>query len=135
METIFSSETGKAALVFGDQLRVERALAIPRNIQRQAPIVGQHGLLAIAVAGVDRLTGADADADADAVQMVVHLSVQHPFGQRLFQRVKHAVRAEGGPGIGTVEQLVKQGIRDSRGFATWHGQGPFVLLGTQTRNS
>ena len=62
-------EAGKAALIFGDQLRVECALAIPRDVQGQPARVGQHGLLAIAVAGVCMPVG------GLAAKMLVHLRV------------------------------------------------------------
>ena len=45
-------EAEKATLIFADQLRVERALAIAGDVQPQAAGVGQHGLQAVAVAAV-----------------------------------------------------------------------------------
>ena len=45
-------EAGEAALVFGDQLRVEAALPVARYLQCDPSTLGQHRLAAIAVAAV-----------------------------------------------------------------------------------
>ena len=78
------------------------------------PGVSQHRLLAVAVAGVCPSIG------RLIAQVLVHLGVEHPLGQRLLQGVKHTVRVERGARVGSVEQLVKQGIRNSRTFAARH---------------
>jgi hypothetical protein len=43
-------EPREAPLVFADELRLEAALAIARNLDRERPIVGQDRLAAPAVA-------------------------------------------------------------------------------------
>src|SRR5207237_9214684 len=53
-------EPGKAAFVFRDQSRLKTALAIARDVDRQRTIVGEHGLLARAVAMIAALLGLDA---------------------------------------------------------------------------
>jgi hypothetical protein len=50
-------EAGEAALVLGDQDRLERALPVARHLDTQRPILGQHGLAAGAVAMVARVIG------------------------------------------------------------------------------
>ena len=45
-------EAWKATLVFGYQLRIERRLPIPRDIQLDPAGLGRHRLLAIAVPAV-----------------------------------------------------------------------------------
>ncbi len=68
-------EAGEAALVFGDQLRVEAGLAVARYVNRQLAGIGHHGLPTVAVPHV---IGA-----AFAGQVMVHLRVQDALGQRL----------------------------------------------------
>ena len=72
-------KAGKAALVPGDQLRVEAGLAVPRDLQLELARVGRHRLSAVAVAGVAGLAGR---------QMMVHLGVQRPLGESLLQLVE-----------------------------------------------
>jgi hypothetical protein len=45
-------EARKPALVFGDQLRIERRLSIARNFQFDPASLGRHCLAAVAVAAV-----------------------------------------------------------------------------------
>lgn len=51
-------EVGETALVFGDQLRIERPRAIPRHVQRHLRRARQHRLSRRAVAPVDCACGA-----------------------------------------------------------------------------
>src|SRR5216684_9251793 len=56
-------------------------------------------------------------------QVVVHLGVQHPLGQRLLQIIKQAVRIESRLRIGASQKLVEDGVRNTRFFASRHGWG------------
>jgi hypothetical protein len=111
-------EAGEAALVLGDELRVEGREPVARDLQVQLPGAGQHRLAAVAVAAVGppvRLA---------AVQVVVHLGVQRPLGERLLQPVQQASVGQGGPGIGSGQELVQQLIRDRGLFASRHTMAP-----------
>jgi hypothetical protein len=109
-------ETGKAPLILGDQLGVEAALAVPRHLQPDPAGVGDHALAAIAVAAVP---GAGFTR-----QVMVHLGVQRPLGQRLLQLIQQAALVKGRAGIGTRQELVQHLIRDPRRFAAGHGGAP-----------
>ena len=61
-------EAGEAALILGDQLRIEAGLAIARDLQVQLAGVGHHRLAAIAVAAVA--------GPSFAREMVIHLGIQ-----------------------------------------------------------
>ena len=120
-------ETRKAALVLGDQLRVEAGLAIARHRQLDLPGVGDDRLLAITISPIARLL---------AGQMMVHLGVENPFGQGLLQVVDQPVRVEGGLGIGAGQQLIEDGIRYARFFASRHCRAPLLRsCPTSARNS
>ena len=80
-------EAGKASLVLGDQLRIEGRQAIPWDLQVDLAGVGEHGLTAIAVAGVVALTL--------LVEMMVHLGVEGPLSQSLLQLVEQPVLGKG----------------------------------------
>ena len=108
-------ETRETALVLGDQLRIKAGLAVARHLQLDPTGVGDDGLLAIAVAPVAGLL---------AGQMMIHLGVQHPLGQGLLQIVEQAIRVERGLRIRTRQQLVENGVRNTRLFASWHGRAP-----------
>jgi hypothetical protein len=72
-------ETRKPPLVLGDQLRIKTRLAVAWNLQLDLPSIGDDRLLAIAIAPVTGLL---------AGQVMVHLGIQHPLGERLLQSVK-----------------------------------------------
>jgi hypothetical protein len=75
-------ETGKTALVFGDELRIEGGQPVAGDLKLQLAGPGEHGLAAIPVAPVGpsvRFAG---------VQMMVQLGVEHPLRQRLLQPVQ-----------------------------------------------
>ena len=99
-------EAGKAALVLGDQLRIEARLPVARHLQLDLAGVGRHRLAAIAVAAVAGPVLAD--------EVMVHLGVQRPLGQRLLQIVEQAVRVERRLRIGAGQQLVEDRIRNLR---------------------
>src|SRR4051812_28748975 len=110
-------EAGEAALILGNQLGIEAGLAIARDLQLQLASVGDHRLATIAVAAVA--------GPSFAREMVIHLGIQDALGERLFQAVEKAVRIKGRLGIGPSQQLVQDGIRNMRLFASRHGWAPF----------
>src|SRR3954468_10002508 len=60
-----------------------------------------------------------------AREMVIHLGIQDALGERLLQAVEKAVRIKGRLWIGPSQQLVQDGIRNMRRFASRHGWAPF----------
>src|SRR5215218_1095802 len=56
--------------------------------------------------------------------MVIHLGIQDALGERLFQTVEKSVRIKGRLRIGPSQQLVQDGIRNMRFFASRHGWAP-----------
>jgi hypothetical protein len=109
-------EAGEAPLVLRDQLRVEATLPIPRHLKRNPPRAGDHTLAAVAVAAV---SGA-----AVTRQMVVHLGVQRPLGQRLLQLLQQPALLERSAGIRARQQLVHHLVRYPRRFASGHRGDP-----------
>src|SRR3954465_3840434 len=105
----------KAALVSGDQLRIETGLAVARHRQLDPTGIGNDRLLAVAISPIARLL---------ARQMMVHLGVENPFGQGLLQIVKQPIGRQGSSRIGAGQQLIEHGIRDVRFFASRHGWAP-----------
>jgi hypothetical protein len=93
-------KAGKAPLVLGDQLRIEGRQAVARDLQVDLAGVGEHALAAIAVAAVAGFTL--------LIEMVVHLGIQCPLGERLLQLVKQAILGERGLGISPGQQLIEQ---------------------------
>src|SRR4051794_12010769 len=127
IETILSSpgsgfarprtgSAGEPSLVLGDQLRVEGRPPVARHLQLDLAGVGDDALAAVAVA---RVAGATV-----AGEVVVHLGVQRPLGQRLLQAVEEAVRVEGRLRIGTRQQLVEDRVRNTGLFASRHVGAP-----------
>ena len=96
-------EPWKAALIFGDQLRIKARLAIPRDVNLQLPRIGHHGLAPIAVAVVARSTCAR--------KMMVHLGIQRTFGQSFLQRIEKPALIEGSIGVAASQKLIKQCVR------------------------
>jgi hypothetical protein len=45
---------------------------------------------------------------------MIHLGVQNPLGQRLLQIIEQAVRVECSLRVGTSQQLVENGVRNTR---------------------
>ena len=109
-------EAGKAPLVLGDQLRIEGGQPIARDLQLDLAGVGQNRLAAIAVAAVAGFTL--------RVEMMVHLGIQRPLGQRLLQLVEQAILGEGGLGISPSQQLIQNVIGYRGFFASCHAMSP-----------
>src|SRR3712207_3023026 len=100
METILSSKPGKRRWYLA--MSCGSKVASARDLQRQLAGAGQHRLRAITVAAVGpavRLA---------ALEVVIQLGVQRPLGQGLLQPVQQAPVGQGGPGIGSVQQLIQQ---------------------------
>ena len=76
-------ETGEPALVLGDQPRLERALAITRDLNRQRPVVGQDRLAACPVAVIGG--GIRSGAAGRVAQMVRELAAQGPLDNRFLE--------------------------------------------------
>src|SRR5215213_3122923 len=110
-------EPREAALIFGDQLRIETGLAIARHRQLDPAGVGDDRLLAIAISPVARLF---------AGEMMIHLGVENPFRQRLLQIVDEPIGLQGGLRVDAGQQLIKHGVGNTRFFATWHGRAPLL---------
>jgi hypothetical protein len=120
-------EAWKAALVFGDQLRIKPGLAVARNLQLDLAAVGNHRLLAITVAPV---------ALFFAGEMMVHLSVENPLGQRLLQIIEQPVWVEDRLRISPSQQLVEDSVGYARFFASRHRRAPLLRsCPTCARNS
>ena len=100
-------EVRETALIFGDQLRVERAGPVARDRQRHLRRSRQNGLLRIAVATVGVAAG------VFVAEMLIECGLQNPLRKRLLQIVeqptlgKHLVR------IATAKQLVQKFLLDS----------------------
>src|SRR3954454_1055799 len=112
-------EAGEAPLVLGDQLRVEARLPVAWYRQLDPARVGDDGLAAVPVAAVA--------GSLLTAEVVVHLGVQRPFGERLLQLVEQAVRVEGRLRIGAGQQLVENRVGYPRLFASWHVGAPSLL--------
>src|SRR3712207_6474876 len=111
-------EAGEAALVLGDELRVEGRQPVARNLQIQLAGAGEHGFAAIAVAAVG------APVRLAAIEMVVELGIQRPLGERLLEPVQQAALGQGRSGIRPAQELVQHLIRDRGLFASWHTMAP-----------
>jgi hypothetical protein len=100
-------ESGEAALILGDQLRIKPGLAVARNLQLDLAGIGDDRLLAITISSVARLF---------AGEMMVHLGVENSFRQDLLQIVEQPVRVENRLRVGASQQLVGY----TRVFASRH---------------
>ena len=58
--------------------------------------------------------------------MMIHLGVQRPLGQRLFQFIKQAVFRKRRLGVGSRQKLFKQLIGNSRLFPSRHMMPPSI---------
>jgi hypothetical protein len=76
-------ETGKPALIFGDQLRVEGSRTIARD--RNLGGVRQNRLFRIAIAIIGLIA---VRLSCLLGQMMIHLRIQHALGQGLFPLVE-----------------------------------------------
>src|ERR1051326_2701268 len=57
---------------------------------------------------------------------MVHLGVQHPFGQGFLQIGEQTIRIESRLGVRAGQQLVEKGIRNTGFFASRHGRAPLL---------
>jgi len=121
-------EPRETALVLGNQLWVKPRLAVARHRQLDLAGVGDDRLLPVTVTPVARLL---------ASQVMVHLGIENPFGQRLLQFIDQPVRVENRLGVGAGQQLVKDGVRYPRFFPSRHCRAPSSLRScpTSSRNS
>src|SRR5690606_1072552 len=92
-------EAGEPALVLGDQLGIEAALAVARNVDLDLAGVRHHALAAIAVAAVAGLL--------IAAEMMIHLGIERPFGQGLLQRIEQSALIERRSGIASGQKLIE----------------------------
>jgi len=104
--------------VLGDQLRLEGAGAVPRHLDAQRALVGQHRLAAAAVAVV-------APAAVGVGQVHAQLRPQRPLDHGLLQALKHRLDPGGVHRTGDelLEKLlgqVKTGGGDLRFLLAWH---------------
>ncbi len=95
-------EIGKAALIFGDQLRIERPGPVARNRQRHFRRAGQHRLFRMAIAAID------AALRPLALKVLFELRVQNALRQRFLQIVEQAVLGENLIRIATRQSLVHE---------------------------
>ena len=110
-------ELGKAALIFGDQQRIEGAVAVAGDVQNHLPAVGGHRLLAAPVPPVWSLILALRGlADALRVEVNVHLGAQRTLCQRLGQFRKYARLAKQIAGRPAFHQPVQKVFVDAH---TW----------------
>ena len=89
---ILSSKPGPAGLVFGDELRLEAAVAVARHLDGQLAKIALEGLLALAVAGV--AAGVGHGFVALVPQVLGQFRVQRSFDQQLGQLLEQAVLAD-----------------------------------------
>jgi len=75
-------EIGKAALVFGNQLRIEGPGPVARDRQRHLRCTGQNRLLRRPVAAIGIAVG------ALVLEMLIEFGVQNTLGERLLQIVE-----------------------------------------------
>jgi hypothetical protein len=106
----------KAPLILGDQRRIEGRQPVAGDLEGDLAGVGQHRLRAVAVAAVG--------APLSRAQVMIHLRVQPPLGQRLLQLIERAVLLERGLRIPASRQLVERGIGNDRRFASGHAMSP-----------
>ena len=107
IDTIFSSKPGKRrwylAISCGSKV-ARRSRGISRSI---LPVSVSTRLAAIAVAAVAGFTL--------LIEMMVHLGIQRPLGERLLQLVEQAILGKGGLGISARPAADRAGGRDIRG--------------------
>jgi len=97
-------------LVFGDQLRIEAASTIPRDVDLELAGIGYQGLAAVAVAAVSCFLV--------LAKMMIHLGTPRPLGKRLFQRIQQTALFKNRAGIAAGKQLIEKFMRDHRFFAS-----------------
>src|SRR3546814_17459407 len=72
----------KTALILGNQLRVEAAMPVAGHVDLELAGVRRHRLAAVTVAAIASLL--------IVAQMMIHLGIERPFGQRFLQRIEHS---------------------------------------------
>jgi hypothetical protein len=77
-------KAGKAALVLGNQLRLEAATPVARNRQVNRLVLRQNGLLAVAIAAIAGLLAFRNLILRRICKVMVHLSVQNPLSEGFF---------------------------------------------------
>lgn len=103
-------EARKAPLVLGDQLRIEAALTIARDCKLNLGRVRDHRLAAIAVAAVANLI--------IVPEMMIHLSIERAFRQRLLQRIQQTALLKRSRRIAASQKLVQKLSRHNRFLAS-----------------
>ena len=116
-------EAGEPALVAGDQLGIERSLAVARNPNIELRRLGDHSLARIAVPVVFPPLG------RLAIKVIVDLGVQNALGQRLLQLVKKAVLVENLLRIAAVQKVIQSLFLDC------HMRPPSASLWPRTQDS
>src|ERR1017187_5974386 len=102
-------EARKAALILGDQLRIEGSFPVARDRNLKLRRIGQDLLAGGAVAVIAVIA---ALLLGFLPQMVVHLGVQHPFRERLLQLVEQAILAKYVLALGASQELVHNFLLD-----------------------
>ena len=100
-------EVGKAALIPGDQLRIEGSCPVARDRQRHLRRARQNRLLRMAVAAIGAAFG------AFVLKVLVKLGVQNPLRKRLLQLVQQPVLGKHLIRIAARKQLVQKFLLDS----------------------
>jgi hypothetical protein len=104
-------EAGEPALGLRDQLRLERARAIPRHRDRHRAVVGQDGLRPRPIAMIGALVGCP--SAGRVAQVVRELTAQGPLDQRLLEAAYRSLKLGGGQRT-VAHELVKN-VRRHRG--------------------
>ena len=97
-------ESFEPRLVLLDQLRLERAVAIARHLDRHLPGFAFQRLLALAVARV--AASIAGHLVLLIAQVMVHLTGQHPLHQRLGQLLHQPVRADQAPPLVAINSSI-----------------------------
>lgn len=72
----------KAALILGDQLRIEAARTVTRHLDLDLASVRYNGLATLAMTAVANLL--------IATKMIIHLGIERSLGKRLLERVQQS---------------------------------------------
>ena len=92
-------EPGETALILGEQLRIEAAGMVTRDVDLDLASVRQHRLAAIAVAVVAGLRL--------AAKMKIHLGIERALGQSLLQRIEQSAPIKRSGGITACQKLIE----------------------------
>jgi hypothetical protein len=93
-------EAWKPALIFGDQLRLERRAAVARNLDLELGRIGRNSLAAEAVAVIAGFV--------ILLEMMIEFRIQSAFGQTLLQLIDQAVLGKQSLRIVSSEQLIQK---------------------------